>query len=259
MNYYFLSILTTILLLASCTKSDNALTNTPNLPKSKKGIGLTESAGFGKTQLEALQVGWYYNWGLQTAVSTDIPFVPMVWGRGGLDNLTQNYPYLLGFNEPDNVNQSNIPVDSALAYWSILSSSSISLGSPSTAGNPLTSGSWLQQFMQSSPRVDFITVHWYKGVDTSKFYDDMTQMYQLFNKPLWVTEFAPQTVSSAYTNPTKYRQGQVDTFIVAVTRWMNAQSFIQRYAWHDAKYGTSAIFDSTGALTPTGLTYGQVK
>jgi len=40
---------------------------------------------------------------------------------------------------------------------------------------------------------------------------------------------------------------------------MNAQSFIQRYAWHDAESGTSAIFDQNGQLTATGQAYAAVK
>ena len=136
---------------------------------------------------------------------------------------------------------------------------STNLGSPSMAGNPVTSGSWLQQFMQSSPKVDFITVHWYKGVDTTKFYTDMTDIYNLFKKPIWVTELAPQTAAQSSANPTQYSQTQVDNFIKAVTTWMNNQSFIQRYAWHDSQAGTSAIFTSGGQLTATGQTYAAVK
>jgi len=226
---------------------------------SKKGIGLNESAnGFNNTQLQLLNVSWYYNWGLTTKANSTIPFVPMEWGTGGLSSLG-TYQYLLGFNEPDNSSQSNLTVSQALSYWPKLVAATTYIGSPSMAGNPVTSGSWLQQFMQSSPKVDFITVHWYKGIDTTTFYSDMTNIYNLFKLPIWVTEFAPQTAAESTTNPTQYSQAQVNQFITAVTNWMNNQSFIQRFAWHDSQTGTSAVFTSTGQLTATGQAYSAVK
>ena len=87
----------------------------------------------------------------------------------------------------------------------------------------------------------------------------MTDIYNLFKKPIWVTELAPQTAAQSSANPTQYSQTQVDNFIKAVTTWMNNQSFIQRYAWHDSQAGTSAIFTSGGQLTATGQTYAAVK
>jgi len=113
--------------------------------------------------------------------------------------------------------------------------------------------------MQSAPKVDFITVHWYKGADTAKFMSDITAIYTLFNKPIWVTEFAPQTAAESATSPTQYSQAQVNQFMSSVTNWMNAQSFVQRYAWHDATAGTSAIFDQNGQLTATGQAYAAIK
>jgi hypothetical protein len=241
-------------------QGNNNSSNTGTL-SSKKGVGLNEKTnGFNNTQLQLLNVSWYYNWGLTTTAnpSVSIAFVPMEWGTGGLTSLG-NYTYLLGFNEPDNASQSNMTVTDALGYWPKLTGAATNVGSPSMAGNPVNTGSWLQQFMQSSPKVDFITVHWYKGTDTTTFMNDMTNIYNLFKKPIWVTEFAPQTASQSTTSPTKYAQADVNQFITSVTNWMNNQSFIQRYAWHDSQAGTSAIFTTTGQLTLTGQAYAAVK
>lgn len=269
---YFLFFLFSSIIFISCSKnadtsssgsgtgsgSGSGSVSGTGTATSKKGIGLSEQNGFGSSQLQQLNVSWYYNWGLTTAANSTVAFVPMEWGTGGLSSLG-TYSYLLGFNEPDNSSQSNLSVTQALSLWPTLVGASTNLGSPSMAGNPVTSGSWLQQFMQSSPKVDFITVHWYKGVDTTKFYTDMTDIYNLFKKPIWVTELAPQTAAQSSANPTQYSQTQVDNFIKAVTTWMNNQSFIQRYAWHDSQAGTSAIFTSGGQLTATGQTYAAVK
>jgi hypothetical protein len=36
---------------------------------------------------------------------------------------------------------------------------------------------------------------------------------------------------------------------------MESNPMIIKYAWHNSKTGTSAIFTTTGQLTPTGITY----
>ena len=271
---FIFNLLVIQIFLFSCSKDGGTATNnngtsgnsngtgnnTTTGSSSKKGIGLSEKNGFNNTQLQLLNVSWNYNWGLTTAANSTVSFIPMEWGTGGLSSLG-TYSNLLGFNEPDNSSQSNLTVAQAIGNWPALVSAAGKIGSPSMAGNPVTTGSWLQQFMQTTqaPKVDFITVHWYKGVDTAKFYSDMTAIYTLFNLPIWVTEFAPQTASQSSSNPSQYSQDQVNQFISATTNWMNKQTFIQRYAWHDSQAGTSAIFTTSGQLTATGSTYASVK
>ena len=233
------------------TTNSNILVVTP-----KKGIGLTEST-FGNTQLSLLNVSWYYSWGYTTdLVSPPAQFIPMVFSLNTIPSVTPKQT-ILGFNEPDNTSQSNMSVATAIANWSTLVNNSTLVGSPATAGNPLTSGSWLTQFMNwnPKPKVDFVCVHWYKGVSVTKFKSDMTAIINLYGKPIWITEFAPQTVSSAQAQPNKYTQDQVNTFLNQVIPWMEQNPMIQKYAYHNPKYGTCAIFTSTGSLTPTGITY----
>lgn len=222
----------------------------------KKGFGLTEST-YGNTQLSALNVSWYYSWGNTTQITNPVAqFIPMAFSLNTLSSLTPQ-PTLLGFNEPDNTSQSNMSVAAAIANWPTLVNNSTLLGSPATAGNPLTANSWLQQFMSwtPQPKVDFICVHWYKGVSVNQFKNDMNSIIAMFNKPIWVTEFAPQTVSSATAQPNKYTQTQVNNFLNGVIPWMEQHPMIQRYAYHNPKVGTCAVFNSAGDLTQTGITY----
>ncbi len=254
-------------ILFSCSKSEDTISNLvmkqgqPNATttivptSSKKGVGLNET-NFGVSQLDALGVNWYYSWGPTTSVVTTKQFVPMCFSLNTLSRLT-TYSTLLGFNEPDNSSQSNITVASAISNWGTLVTKSTRIGSPATAGNPLTTGSWLTQFMTNSPlpKVDFVCVHWYKGPNSSKFIQDMTAIIAKYGKPIWITEFAPQTTSSSTASPTKYTQAQVTAFINTVIPWMDRNPMIERYAWHDSKSGTSALFTTTGALTATGIAY----
>lgn len=241
------------LLLWSLLGTASALAQSPD----KKGVGLVESAGLGEIQLQNLQVAWYYNWGPKSAVQSRAEFVPMVFSARSIKADIQG-PVVLGFNEPDNAKQSNMPVLQALGLWPPVLGKAHRVGAPAMAGNPVR-GDWLPAFMQARPRVDFMTLHWYKGVDAAKFIRDVQAVCGAYNKPVWVTEYAPQTAAQAKDQPDKYSQTQVNRFIRETVAWMNASPCVERFAWHDAKRGTSALFDQQGALTATGLAYALAK
>jgi len=254
--------------IGSCTKNsapnmydyynqDTSTNTNKSITNGKKGIGLNETIGFNQTQLNLLSVNWYYNWGLTTKVNSNKSFIPMVFSGSRVSGLFY-CDTLLGFNEPDNTNQSNMLVSTALNYWPSIVTNAYYLGGPAMAGNPVTS-TWFTTFMKSNPKVDFITFHWYKGADTTKFYSDVTSFYNTYKKPIWITEYACQTEAQSATSPNTYSQNQVNQFIIATTRWMNNQSFVQKFAWHDSRVGTSALLDSVGNLTTTGRTYANVK
>lgn len=252
-----------ILTFAACSKTERNEVYAPAEPQlrvptsAKKGVGLAESR-FGATQLDSLGVFWYYSWGPTTDILSNKVFVPMCFSLNTIPRLTPAGT-LLGFNEPDLTSQSNISVSAALANWPSLVAKSTRLGSPATAKNPTTAGSWLEQFMSSNPKVDFICVHWYKGTNSTLFINDMKAIINKWRKPIWVTEFAPQTVSSSTASPTKYSQAQVNAFINTVVRWMETEPMVERYAWHDSKSGTSALFTTAGVLTATGAVYRDAR
>ena len=128
------------------------------------------------------------------------------------------------------------------------------------AENPVT-GPWLTAFMNKTrrPKVDFVTVHWYKGVDYTLFRKDLEAVWTAYGLPIWVTEYAPQTHASAVEDPEKFTQEQVDKFILKTSEWMEKTSYIERYAWHDSAIGSSSLFTQkdNGDLTATGLTYSR--
>lgn len=219
----------------------------------KKGIGLSESRGLGGRQLAALRVGWYYNWGAKTGVATPVPFIPMIFSGRTVDADIRGAA-VLGFNEPDNDKQSGMSVEEALALWPKVAAKAGLVVSPAVAGNPVD-GDWLPGFMQAEPQVDCVAVHWYKGPNAKKFIRDMEEVHARYGKPVLVTEFAAQTTSSSRENPAKYTQAEVEEFIARTTAWMEASPFVVGYAWHDAKAGTSALFDDKGGLTKTGRAY----
>jgi len=234
-----------------------AMLNMSHAADTKKGIGLAESQGLGQSQLQALQVAWYYNWGPQSQIETSVPFVPMAFSPASIAKLPSNVPVVLGFNEPDNAKQSHLRVSEALAAWPMLQARAQSLGAPATAGNPLKKGSWLGEFLYAEPQADFITVHWYKGVNAKQFIEDVQALCDTYKKPVWVTEFAPQTAGDAREKPDRFTQAQVDLFMQATIIWMEESACVHRYAWHDAKLGTSKLFEGK-ELSAAGKIYARL-
>lgn len=226
-------------------------------PIAKKGFGLPERKGMDATHLELLKVGWYYNWGDHTKLTTHAQFVPMTFS-GRREPPKSKEKILLGFNEPDHLKQANLTPAAALEKWPALVAKSETIIAPALAGNPLKS-EWLTAFLKANPKVDAIAVHWYKGADSARFIKDLEEIQARFQKPLWVTEFAPQTMADSAENPTKFTQVQVNTFIAETTAFMEKTPWVARYAWHHSGVGTSALFTKDGQLTETGKTYAAVK
>lgn len=246
-------LLTAVLMIFLVTVGGAAEPDAPGQISPKKGVGLAERKGKGLAELNMLKVAWYYNWGSSTKIESGKVFVPMIFSAKRLAEKVEG-DVVLGFNEPDHEKQANLDVEQAIAVWPQVESKAKRVGAPAMAGNLLTS-EWFAAFMKAKPRVDFINVHWYKGADSRKFIRDMEALHETFKLPIWITEFAPQTIAASAKEPAKYSQEQVDTFIRETTEWMERTPWIERYAWHDSLTGTSALFDATGALTATGKTY----
>lgn len=108
----------------------------------KKGIGCSD--GCDVNILADANAGWYYGWGaLPDVPASNVPFVPMCYSGKRVDSISSTNNFLLGFNEPDNTQQSNMNVSYALSLWPSLVSKSNLIVSPATAGNPAAVGSWL--------------------------------------------------------------------------------------------------------------------
>ncbi|MFM9001249.1 MAG: glycosyl hydrolase [Opitutia bacterium] len=226
--------------------------------ESKKGVGLAERKGKTLRQLELLNVGWYYNWGTRTELTTRARFVPMVFSTRSKFLPEPREEYVLGYNEPDHPKQANMPVEDALSGWPRVLEKGRTAVSPALAGNPVTK-EWLNAFLKGGARVDAIAVHWYKGADAAAFIRDLQQIHGHFRKPIWVTEFAPQTAAESRDNPGAYTQAQVNAFIRQTADFMESTPWVHRYAWHDSGAGTSALFDAKGELTPTGEAYARLR
>jgi len=237
----------------------------------KKGVSTWELSGLA-TALSDVGASWYWNWAVSPTpgAGDSAEFVPMIWGpdsvtSDNLDRAQRNGTVLLGFNEPDFANQSNISVEQALDLWPRLQATGMRLGSPAPAVGGADPGGWLDRFLsgaaQRGYRVDFIALHWY-GSDFSAaavghLRGYLQAVWDRYHLPIWLTEFALiRWGSSGAVYPSDAEQA---AFITGTTEMLEGLSFVERYAWFalptsDGRDGTGLYRDGA---TPTaaGIAY----
>ena len=223
----------------------------------------------------SLGVTWYYKW-TQTesepcSNGQGGQFVPMIWGHTGSEQsasgittsitsfVNKNYAFVLGFNEPDNTGQSNIPVATAISLWPSFDNPAIKIGTPGTAANANPGMAWFTSFMSmlnanTSLRADFIAIHWYgwnagSCNATASELENYIKWAEGFagNRPIWITEFGclNQSAPDAQT---------VVTFFNGAVAMFAKHPRLVRYAWYPWETN-HALVDSAGALTALGTAF----
>jgi hypothetical protein len=235
-----------------------------------------------------LNTSWYYNWEQTTTEACSNGaggvFVPMIWGHTGSEQsasgissavasfVSKGYPYVLGFNEPDNCTQSNIPVDSthpnssctavssnAINLWPSFLNSAIKTVSPAAQAN--TSGqAWTTTFFgdvnanSTALRTDVIGLHWY-GWNAGSCDATASQLASYIswaegiagNRPIWLTEWGCLNLSAPDVQT-------VVNFYNAALAVFARHPRVQRYAWYP--WSTNlALTNSDGSLTALGTAY----
>ncbi|MEI7534590.1 MAG: glycoside hydrolase family protein [Verrucomicrobiae bacterium] len=249
----------------------------PASPRSrvKRGLGITTNeASQWREKLKASGARWFYSWGSMPPenIPAAIEFVPMVWGGKPDDSFTKlgerlrtaGYQQLLGLNEPDNKEQSNVTVEDALSLWPKLMDTGLRLGCPACV-HP--DGEWMKAFMKGVEerhlRVDFVTVHSYGGLSVDAFMNQLASVHKLFNRPIWITEFAVGDWEAKTRADNRYNPGQIMKFVEQVLPRLEGCDFVERYAWFPADpdnkaLGSSALFNEDGSLTPVGQAYRSI-
>ncbi len=209
------------------------------------------TASVNEAAVQAFSAQWYYGWSLNKSSFSNQQFVPMTWGKGSCTDDNVKYlversdiDHLLSFNEPDNTDQSNVPVDTAVKRYRVMMKTGLRLASPVVTQNQaIGTGKWLTNFMAEAQtqklRIDCLAVHWYDwGNQTNNAATDSLTAERVFNRfvnyinnvrnaypslPIWVTEY------NANINRTS--EAVHKYFMKLSTEWMNNTSFIERYSY----------------------------
>ncbi|OAL40422.1 hypothetical protein AYO20_00158 [Fonsecaea nubica] len=206
-------------------------------------------------------ISWSYNYYSLPNASDDVGiypssqyrFIPLLYNDA--DSLTSiwaanvnfsiaNYgtDAIFGFNEPDanfNGQSANMPVAQSIqGYHNFMQpfAGRVKIGAPAVtnAGGGLT---YLAQFLgnatQQNLTMDFLNIHWYASPYNIDYFESyLAQAYNLSVSyspagaaplPIWVTEFGMD--QDFYDQPTTAQ------FLKNATRFMDAQTWVERYAW----------------------------
>ncbi|KAG0650392.1 WSC domain-containing [Hyphodiscus hymeniophilus] len=195
------------------------------------------------------KISWGYDWGFPSfGLDASFEFVPMLWGLpSGSDPAwtaavqTPGTKSILGYNEPDLTysGSSNIlPAAAAAGYETYMEpfSSSVKISTPnvlwnnvgSSSGGAYDSKTWMQYFMGNCTcHFDFAAIHYYQDCfpadgqsGAAWFQGNVTDAYQRLGLPVWITEFQCYGTDA-----------QQVAFLQSVLPWLDAQSYVARYAY----------------------------
>jgi hypothetical protein len=235
----------------------------------KKGAGAGRNG-----ERDSLNVTWFYDWGRDDVSTATQEYAPMMWGAYSTFETTMNtvvnkpnVTHYLAFNEPDQEGQSGSSLTTtdplvAIPYYKRMLRSGMRMGSPAA------SNTWMKTFADEAEvqklRFDYVTVHWYDwgyvcgrfvncsdlsvpkpgdaGVVSmnateifNRFKNDITYIYNLHKKPIWITEFHAH----------KLRPDPVQlAFMRLALPWLDANPNVERYAY----------FFGNDVITGTGMT-----
>jgi hypothetical protein len=253
----------------------------------KRGVGFSTATSTGTwyNNIVNLKSNWYYTWGLNACADPKAPknveFVPMFWGhssvtQANVDMINQLYRegkifYVLGFNEPDLSAEANMPVAQALEDWKFLSDNldkGIKLVSPAGSWPGVQ---WFKDFMagvtQQGLRLDYIALHIYMGQSPNTYINQIQNIYSLYGKKIWITEFAPRDDNATSGQPaTNHYSAQwiLDNFMTPLLPQLESMDAVYRYAWFSgsptmAGLWTSMLVDASGNLTILGNYYKTIN
>lgn len=234
-----------------------------NAASTKKGVaGEIQNA-------PAVGAVWAYDWGSEMpSMPAGVEYVPMSWGYWGdtqsnvvkwVNSLqSKGAKEILTFNEPDSSTQAKMTVSAGLQGYSYVYSGPIPAISPACTNDTL---SWMQSFMTrtatAGENVPAIAVHDYQS-NASSILNNIAIVYNLYRKPLWITEFAPTDWSS----PTAITEANCISYIKTVIPQLEKLPYVARYSWYCGTMPggsdvlrSAALFYPDNTLTEVGKTY----
>ncbi|KAJ9606641.1 hypothetical protein H2200_008649 [Cladophialophora chaetospira] len=219
------------------------------------------------------KITWLYNWEMwqSPGLPHGLEYVPQVRLGSQAAQIDQflsqiHAKHFIGFNEPEMVSESNMPVGTAIALWKQYVEPAkgkfhFHLGSPAMTSSP-QGKAWLQSFWREcGSSIDFVVVHWY-GTDANQLETFLKDMYATFKKPLWLTEFA---YSFQRTTPPVPTTAEVEDFLKKALPMLDSLECVERYAFSGSKTDVGAwvgeannMSNGGHTLTGVGKLYGEL-
>lgn len=140
---------------------------------------------------------WFYDWGAGATSDMDCEYVPMRhnkwWDSWENINSRTDTSGLLGFNEPDHADQSDLGTEVAIDMWPEYMKSGLRVGSPAP---DCINKQWLTEFLEKADslnyRVDFVATHMYwNSQDPYRLAQTIADLCRntYGGRPMWITEW----------------------------------------------------------------------
>ncbi len=229
---------------------------------SKKGW-----AGWDEHEYTITNSTWRYDWNAGGTSTNDIEYTPIKqnlgWPSWSAINDKQNVTHLLGYNEPDHVEQSDVTVSEAIAAWPDFLKSGLRLGAPAT-----TNFNWVIDFVKRCDelnyRVDYVAVHAYWGNDPAAYLNSLSWVHNATGRPIWITEWNyganwtnewwPDNTSALTSANEQYAYQKIK----AIVDFFDQTPWIERYSIYNWVEDRRAIV-LNGELTKAGEYYAENK
>jgi len=250
----------------------------------KRGIALERKfvTEQGLTSLRTV-VSWGYGWDAQLLTDERVRWMPMIWGEGQLLQAEDQVGVidwggagqaLLGFNEPNFPEQADMSPERAAALWPRVEALAANRGlsklvSPAVNFRDGNQGvDWLRRFFELCVgcKVDAIAFHSYTCY--GRFLRDHLDLYRVFGKPMWLTEFAcsePGAINAGRASA----EGQM-TYMREAIPLLENDPDVEMYAWFSyfqdqwahpigGVTGDAGLVRMDGTLSALGSLYATFK
>jgi hypothetical protein len=174
--------------------------------------------------------------------------------------------HILGFNEPDLTYSGSaniLPANAAAGYKTYMEpfAGRVQISTPNvlwnnvgySSGGNYGSATWMQYFLGNCTgcHFDFAGIHLYQQCllsdgtsSASQFENWVTNAWDVLKLPIWVTEFNCGGTDAEQIS-----------WMKEVLPWLDAQSYVQRYAYLDVSAGLLINTTTGDTLSDTGIVY----
>lgn len=238
----------------------------PTYSGTKRGLAYNDGelcASFGSN------FGFAYNWAQTESKDVGAPFVPMMhklsdstaedWLANVDKAVKAGTKVVMGFNEPDHVDQANLTPEAACAGWKeymnpIASSHpDVTILGPSVtnSGSDNMGLKWLTSFHEGCPDaiVHATNIHFYdiyEEATIDRFKAQVEKAAADYGKPVWITEFG--------LNPGSASEEQAATFLKQAMEYCDSSDKVQGYSWFMVGKGENQLNNDSG-LSAIGKVY----
>ncbi|KAH6644139.1 glycosyl hydrolase catalytic core-domain-containing protein [Boeremia exigua] len=232
----------------------------PTYTGTKRGLAYNDGelcASFGSN------FGFAYNWAQTESKDVGAPFIPMMhklsdstaeaWLANVEKAVKAGSKAVMGFNEPDHVDQANMSPEVACSAWKeYMNPIAASYPDVTILGPSVTNGGapmgldWLTRFHDGCPDaiVHATNIHFYDIYEEATFDRFKAQVEKAaadYGKPVWITEFG--------LNPGSASEEQAATFLKKAMDFCDSSSVVEGYSWFMVGTGENQLNTASGLST----------